>query len=293
MIVEDIKLEELEVHINKLLKKDLYKNKLMICCPHCSGNKFIKYGSYKEIQRYKCKECDKTFSKTTKSLWSYSKKEPNKWIEFVELMLEKKSLRFCAEKLKINLVTAFYWRHKILHGLALDSMPSKLDGDIHISKIIMSENFKGSRKIEETKRKNIWVIAAKGEEDSMLIIPICKSYWDLKKFNEKIYHKINKASYIMPYGDRYLEVVAKKHNKNLSKKSIEEEKRIKYITYNLRRWLDSFYGIATKYLEKYLSWFILFSLDIKINYIDVIYFLCLKNIFIGTKNIRLVQEAID
>lgn len=290
MIVEDIKLEKLEVHVNKILKKDLYKNKYIECCPHCSDSNFIKYGLYNEIQRYKCKKCNKTFSKTTKSLWSYSKKSASKWIMFTELMLEKKSLRYCAQKLKINLVTAFYWRHKILHGLTLDSIPNKLNGDIHISKTMIIENFKGSRKMKNIKRENIWIIAVKGKEDTMLTSPICKTHWDLKKFNEKIYCKIDKKSYITAYGDRYLEAIAKNHNKKLSKQYTEEEKRIKYIIYNLRTWLDGFYGIATKYLEKYLSWFILYNLDRKINYIDVIYLLCLKNIFISTHNIRLVEN---
>ena len=75
MILEDINLKKLEGHINSLLKKDIYKNKNIECCPICGGNKYIKHGSYKEIQRYKCKECGKTFSNATNSLWSYSKEK--------------------------------------------------------------------------------------------------------------------------------------------------------------------------------------------------------------------------
>jgi len=100
LIQEDLYLKQLKVYINSLLKKDIYKSRNIYCCPICGSIKYIKYGSYDEIQRYKCKECKKTFSKTTNSLWSYSKKTPDKWIEFIELMMEKKSLRFCAEKLK-------------------------------------------------------------------------------------------------------------------------------------------------------------------------------------------------
>lgn len=89
MIKEDVDLKKLELHINKLFKKDIYKNKNIDCCPICRSKEYIKYGSYNEIQRYKCKECRKTFSATTNSLCSYSKKNPKLWIEFIELMIEK------------------------------------------------------------------------------------------------------------------------------------------------------------------------------------------------------------
>ncbi len=32
-------------------------------CDHCSSSEVIKYGKYKNIQRYKCKCCGKTFLK--------------------------------------------------------------------------------------------------------------------------------------------------------------------------------------------------------------------------------------
>ena len=137
-------------------------------------------------------------------------------------MIKKKSLRFCANKLNISLATAFYWRHKILHGLKLDSIPNKLQGDVHINKTIIIENFKGCRNITTTRRSNIWIIAAKGDEDSMLVMPIFKDCWNWKIFNEKIYSKIQKGSYIVAYNDRYIAVKAKEHNKKI----VKEEKRM-------------------------------------------------------------------
>ncbi|WP_297417493.1 transposase [Clostridium sp.] len=82
-------LKKLELHTNEVLKKNIYKNLNIRCCPICGSEIYIKYGSYKGIQRYKCKKCNKTFSNTTNSLWSYSKKNPKLWIEFLELMIEK------------------------------------------------------------------------------------------------------------------------------------------------------------------------------------------------------------
>ena len=148
MTDKDLKEEKeiLEENIDSLLKNDIYenRNKNIESCPFCSGKKYIKHGSYKGIQRYKCKDCSKTFSNNTNLLWSYSKKDLDLWIKFTELMIKRKSLRFCAKKLKISVTTAFYWRHKVLHVLKIDSIPNVLKGDVHINKTILKENFRTS-----------------------------------------------------------------------------------------------------------------------------------------------------
>ncbi|HCW52890.1 MAG TPA: hypothetical protein DG753_03935 [Clostridium sp.] len=117
MIQNDIDYKNLEDLMPQLLKIDLYKDKKFECCPHCQNTKFIKHGKYKGIQRYKCSKCNRTFSNTTNSLWYYSKKDSNIWVKYIELFLQRKTLRECAAELKINLSTAFYWRHKILNIL--------------------------------------------------------------------------------------------------------------------------------------------------------------------------------
>ncbi|EKQ56767.1 MULTISPECIES: hypothetical protein [unclassified Clostridium] len=284
MIRKDKKFKQLESFISILLKNDVCQKRNIESCPNCLGHKFIKYGSFKGIQRYKCKECKKTFSKTTNFIWSYSKKEPIKWIKFVEYVLERKSLRFCAKKLNISLVTAFYWRHKILHGLLFDSVPNQLIGNVYISKKLIPENFKGSRKINTHVRHNIWVVSAKGCEDSMIATSISKGFWDLRSFNKKIYHLIDKKSYLVPYGDRYISLVAKSHNKEHTKK-VKDEIKIKFFSNNLEKWLKKYHGIATKYLEEYLSLFILFNLHKKFSSLKLFNTLSFDNRFLKISEI--------
>ena len=33
-----------------------------LCCPRCQSESVIKHGSYREYQRYLCKDCDRTFN---------------------------------------------------------------------------------------------------------------------------------------------------------------------------------------------------------------------------------------
>ena len=294
MIKNDCNLENLNEHLKRILKLNLClsRKENINSCPICGYNKYIKYGFYNGIQRYKCKSitCKKTFSLSTNFIWSYSKKSSEKWVEFIELMLAKKTLRYCAEKLNINLVTAFYWRHKVLNGLSFHNIPEHLDGHIHMGKAIMTENFKGCRNINALLRKDIWVVAAKGKADSILSIPVCKNGWNGKDFDEKIYRKIDKKSYIKAYGDRYLYAIANKHNLNSMKINEEVELKIRNFTGNVKRWFDCFRGIATKYLKKYLCWFIIFYRDKEFTNINLLYELAKDFSFINTEKIRLVSE---
>jgi transposase-like protein len=287
LIKKDKCFRKLKLHINILLKTDIYKGRNIERCPKCGKTKFIKHGLYNGIQRYRCKECGKTFSQTTNSLWSYSKKEASKWIKFTEYVMERKSLRFCAKKLEISLVTAFYWRHKVLHGLAFDNVPSKLSGDVYVAKKLIPENFKGSRNITTNIRHNIWVVGAKGIEDSMLAKPISRGFWDFSIFNKIIYPIIDRKAYIVPYGDRYISIVAEKHNKKRIKKVIDENK-IKFFHNNLEKWLKKYYGVATKYLDEYLSLFIISNIEKKVNYMEVFKQLFLGNRFIKIKEIGMM-----
>jgi hypothetical protein len=162
---------------------------------------------------------------------------------------------------------------------------------VHINKTILKENFKGSKNMPEKRRRNIWVVAAKGDEDSMLVMPTFSDFWDWRLFKNKIYSKIGEEAYIVPYQDRYIHVQAKKHNKNLSKE-IKQDDRIKYIVVNLRKWLGKYKGVATKYLESYLSFFVLFNLDKKMDYIDITSYLCSQNSFIKTEEFKMQQLKI-
>ena len=275
MIQEDINLEQLRKHTGNFLKYDIYKNRCINECPNCNGRSYIKFGRYNGIQRYKCKECDKTFSRTTKALWSYSKKQPEKWVEFMELMLQKKSLRACSKILEINIRTAFIWRHKIMKKMSQDITDDRLEGKVFITKAMEKENFKGCRNITTSKRRNVWIVAAKDRRDSMIIAPVCKELWDENNFKNIVYSKIKEASYIVPDYDRYMMNTAKKHNKGIVLNAYKEE-CVKNFRRNLKIWIGGFKGVATKYLEGYLSYFIIFNVYRKFNSLDLTYNLSQK-----------------
>jgi transposase-like protein len=251
-------------------KEDYYKSRQVKCCPQCGSIEFNKHGFYNHIQRYKCKNCDKSFSNTTRSLWSYSKKDVKTWLKFVEFTLEKKSLRFSAKELKIALTTAFYWRHKILHSLTSEKKKEVLSGVVHAGKVFFKESFKGcrdmkSKEIKESKwnmwdlrnpRKSIWVFSAISSNDSMFATSV-EPHIKMKFFKEKIFSRVDKKAYIVPYHrDGYVQTIAKEYNKKRLME-VEKDPRILYLRRNIKEFIAVFRGIATKYLQRYLELYIL------------------------------------
>ncbi|NYF23825.1 transposase-like protein [Sporosarcina sp. JAI121] len=83
------------------------KNKDGYTCIHCSSNQVVRFGKYTvkvgtkdvERQRYRCKDCKKTFTDVTNTPL-YRTHKPNKWIESIIYMLEGYSLRKSADLIR-------------------------------------------------------------------------------------------------------------------------------------------------------------------------------------------------
>ena len=62
-------------------------------CTHCGSSKYIKNGVYKSSQRYRCKDCNKTFSDKVRK-FTYADKE-----RFLEMYLNNVGIRKAAKLL--------------------------------------------------------------------------------------------------------------------------------------------------------------------------------------------------
>ncbi|WP_419880493.1 transposase [Peribacillus sp. B-H-3] len=99
--------------INELREK---KYKEGFVCPACNSKSVIRYGKRDGRQRYRCKDCNKLSSDLTNTPL-YRTKKADKWLLFIECMINGLSLRKAAKIVKVSHVTLFYWRHKILSAI--------------------------------------------------------------------------------------------------------------------------------------------------------------------------------
>ncbi len=44
-----------------------------VTCPRCRSDRTVSNGSYREFQRYLCKNCDRTFNDKTGTIFAHSK----------------------------------------------------------------------------------------------------------------------------------------------------------------------------------------------------------------------------
>lgn len=226
------------------------------CCPHCSSINFIKHGRYKNTPRFKCKDCLHTFSTRTNTPWYYSKKTTDQWQEFYYLLMDCQPLEYCAKTLKINIATAFYWRHKILNALKPQTEPDILSNHVTMHHYFIKESFKGSKTLihEIENRQKLWVVMSYDSCDNSLILPYSRRIWNKQHFEELVCSRIAPKTYISAYGNRYIQVYAKNHNKKLkkSKNSITETPFSNLIDI-FNEILRKTHGIATKYLLEYFA----------------------------------------
>jgi transposase-like protein len=82
-------------------------------CPLCHSSLINWHGNAGSMQRYRCKNCLKTFTATTDTpLARLRHKE--KWHDYLQCMISGKVLRESAKECGISLTTSFRWRHRFL-----------------------------------------------------------------------------------------------------------------------------------------------------------------------------------
>lgn len=124
-------------------------------CPYCSSTKVIRYGHKCGKQRFRCKQCGRTFVTTTHTIMSQSHFNEAVWQEVISDTVQGNAIGYSAKKLGINHRTVFDMRHKVL--LALQELPETehilLDGVSELDETFVLECYKGKPLPEAAGRK--------------------------------------------------------------------------------------------------------------------------------------------
>ncbi|MCT4615405.1 MAG: hypothetical protein N4A49_11080 [Marinifilaceae bacterium] len=82
-------------------------------CPFCNHSNFIKWGKRSDLQRYKCKNCRKTFNSLTKTPLARLRRKGH-WLDYCNCLKYGYTVRGAAAECGINKNTSFRWRHRFL-----------------------------------------------------------------------------------------------------------------------------------------------------------------------------------
>ena len=248
----------------KIVAKSLETPIKKLCCFYCKSKNFIRWGYQSDLQRYKCKKCNKTFNSLSGSPLAKLKRKGH-WLNYSKCILLGKTIRKSAKICDISKSTSFRWRHRFLK--ASNSMDTdKFKGIVEFYDNKEKLNFKGSRNIPSKfvkNRPNITVLYCKDRSNNSKSIIFNKfsAYKISKKLssivskdllfcsnNIDIYHQFSKVSNLR-HGFINLK------NKEFVKKEIIHLNNINEYYKNYHLWKKRFHGVATKYLRNYLSWF--------------------------------------
>ena len=261
-----------ENNINKALLKlqNNYK------CPHCHSNKINKNGTaHKTLPQFICRNCKKTYTIRTNTIFYYSKKDISVWQEYIMWYKQGLSLRKIVEKMdgKIKLQTAFFWRHKIIEVMKNFDNHDKLEGIVEADETYFEESQKGSRHMTRKPRKRgfssekrivglshnkVCVLTALDRQKHSFNKPVgygkvCKEQIGI------LQHRIQDNSILITDGDKSYKILKDVKLKQLKfgkpQSKVYHLNNINNFHSHLKKFMIRFNGVATKYLDNYVNYF--------------------------------------
>lgn len=245
-------------------------------CPHYKEEDILRNGKYNNKQRYICKNCRKTFTDFTNSATYNSKKTLDKWIKYAKCMLNGYSIRKCAEIVEINIATSFFWRHKLLNCISEFLGVGSVDGVVEADEVFFAYSYKGTKPINMPRpsrkrgkqvkkrgvsKEQVCVGTALDRQGNLIIELLCTERMTSDELKNLYTNRIGEGSilctdshksYIQFAEDMELEHKRIKRGKH--KEDIYHIQHINSLHSNLKKWMNRFNGVATKYLNNYMKW---------------------------------------
>jgi transposase-like protein len=257
------------------IKKDLTASQ-GTQCPHCHSQDICANGKLKGVQRYICKECKKNFSERTGTALAWIKKQ-DLWPVYIRNMFEGYSLERCAKETGISKQTSFDWRHKILSSLRSLS-PKEFSGISEVDDIFFNYSEKGSRNLQRKARKRGNDSIQQGiSNDKVAVLVTCdrQKHKDLqvikrgrlrkKDIDQALGDRLDNEAVICTDSHRSFTGYAREKGLNHKKIHVRKGQYVKDKVYHLqnvnqttsglKQWMGRFNGVSTKYLQNYLSWY--------------------------------------
>ena len=251
-----------------------------ISCPHCKSFNIKKNGHKGLMQRFMCKDCNKTFTPRNNTITFSSKKSFATWKKYIDCMMNGFTVRKSAEICGINKDTAFIWRHKILDALQNMASDVKLDGIVEADETFFAISFKGNHKKSTSfvmprkahKRGKQTHLRGLSHEQVCVPCAVNRNGLSIAKITnlgrvgaKDIHHAFDNriepnsilcTDAIACYNDlartEKLELIQLKTGK--SKLGIYHIQHINSYHSMLKNFMIRFHGVATKYLNNYLIW---------------------------------------
>lgn len=251
-----------------------------VACLYCGSTKVIKHGKKNNVQRFKCKDCGKTFNDLTLTPMAHSKVSSEQWVEYAKCMVFGLSIRKSATHCKVSVKTSFYMRHRLLDAVRNFQGIGEVSGIVEMDETFVPESFKGNHKksgfkMPRKSRKRGKQVKKRGISSEQVCIATA-----IDRENNIVFEMVNKGriktsdlerlfkdrldpkallctdshkSYIAFGKDsvsEHIRIASGKH-----KNGVYHISHVNSLHSKFKKWVARFNGVATKYLPNYLHWF--------------------------------------
>lgn len=110
-------------------------------CPHCGGMHVVRNGTARGLQRYRCRDCGRTFNALTGTPLARLRYR-DRWLGQTQALIDGLSITNAAQKLEVARSTAFRWRHRFL-ALPHHVKAGRLDGIVEADETCFLKSCKG------------------------------------------------------------------------------------------------------------------------------------------------------
>jgi transposase-like protein len=262
-------------------------------CPHCRSRHFVGIGKQKGVQRFKCKRCSKHFSESTGKL-SYCLKKRELLKQYLDCFLSGLSIRKSAKCCGISIQTSFNWRHKILVALQGLSSPEferivevveteelfSTKGQQRKTGGCQSQNSATNHELEPSTSaegshfntegcrapRSVGILHALDWQGNLMMKVVGTSKIKKRDFERILNGKLDKVEVICAKADRSVtayvrgidaEYVRSKRGGVRKADSGYQITNVLKSVLSWRNFMIRFHGVATRYLQNYLNWYML------------------------------------
>ena len=125
-----------------------------VTCPRCRSDRTVRNGSYREFQRYLCKNCDRTFNDKTGMIFAHSKVALRRWLLPIYAFLRfNTSLRQLQCEIEVT--------HKTIHrcierfARALNAPSLDFAGPVEFDEVYVSAGKKGRERDRPSRSRGL------------------------------------------------------------------------------------------------------------------------------------------
>ena len=244
------------------------------CCPGCGSLSSHRHGFDRGIQRYRCRACRKTYTALSGTPLARLRHRA-RWLDYLDEMIEGRSVRKAADAVTVHRNTSFRWRHRFLHLLKHDR-PASLAGIAEADEMFLLESQKGSRTLDRPARKrggmarrrgingeHVCILVARDRTGQTVDVVTGRGAVTAAQLQRDLLPVLDRDVLLVTDGHPAYRAFARANGISHEAVKLRAGERARGAVHvqnvnayhrRFRQWLSRFNGVASRYLPNYLGW---------------------------------------